>query len=95
MPDRPRPDSLDVYRRKAVLTRNELWLRYFELGGMCTPFQLEAFLYGALEPSPHDHEVIAHALNERYVELGGDRRVPYIGVRNEKPSTGGTASESV
>src|SRR6202011_19756 len=67
-----RADTLDVYRRNAELTRSELWLRYFELGGMCTAFQVEAFLYGALQPSPHDHDVIAQALNERFVELGGD-----------------------
>ncbi len=44
---------------------------------MSTAFQLEAFLYGALTPSPHDHDVLAHALNERFVELGGNHPVPY------------------
>ncbi len=44
---------------------------------MSTAFQLEAFLYGALRPSSHDHDVIAHALNERFVELGGNHPVPY------------------
>ncbi len=73
----PRADTLDVYRRNAELTRSELWLRYFELGGMSTAFQVEAFLYGALQPSSHDHDVIAQALNERFVELGGDHPVPY------------------
>jgi hypothetical protein len=72
-----RADTLDVHRRNAELTRAELWLRYFELGGMCTAFQLEAFLYGALQPSSHDHDVIAQALNERFVELGGNHPVPY------------------
>jgi hypothetical protein len=68
---------LDQYRRDACLSHSDLWLRYFELGGMSTAFELEAFLYGALEPSPHDHDVIAHALNERFVELGGNHPVPY------------------
>jgi hypothetical protein len=71
-------DALDVHRRNAELTRSELFMRYFELGGMSTAFQLEAFLHGALEPSPHDHDVIAHALNERFVELGGNHPVPYL-----------------
>jgi hypothetical protein len=70
-------DSLDAFRRDAALSHGELWLRYFELGGMSTGLQLEAFLYGALQPSPHDHDVIAHALNERFVELGGNHPVPY------------------
>jgi hypothetical protein len=64
-------DVLDRSRQDADLSHGELWLRYFELGGMSTAFELEAVLYGALEPSPHDHDVIAHALNERFVELGG------------------------
>jgi hypothetical protein len=68
---------LDRSRQDADLSHGELWLRYFELGGMSTAFELEAFLYGALEPSPHDHDVIAHALNERFVELGGNHPVPY------------------
>jgi len=75
--DEPRSDTLNRFRKEADLSRGELWLRYFALGGMSTSFQLEAFLYGALRPSPHDHDVIAHALNERFVELGGNHPVPY------------------
>lgn len=74
----PRADVLDVFRQDADLTHGELWLRYFELGGMSTGFQLEAFLYGALQPTPHDHDVIAHALNERFSEMGGNHPVPYL-----------------
>jgi hypothetical protein len=77
MPDVP-IDRLDTFRQDAALSHGELWLRYFELGGMSTGLQLEAFCYGALEPSRHDHDVIAHALNERFVELGGNHPVPYI-----------------
>ncbi len=70
-------DSLDQARRAAGLSHGELWLRYFELGGMSTALQLEAFLYGALLPTANDHDVVAHALNERFVELGGNHPVPY------------------
>jgi hypothetical protein len=73
---RPRA-TLESYRQAADLSGGELWLRYFALGGMGTAFQLEAFLHGALTPTPHDHDVIAHALNERFVELGGNHPVPY------------------
>ena len=74
----PLTDVLDRARIEARLSHEELWLRYFELGGMSTDVQLEAFLYGALEPSMHDHDVVAHALNERFVELGGNHPVPYL-----------------
>ena len=70
-------DLLDRYRQDARLSHDDLFLRYFEMGGMSTEFELEATVYGALEPSPHDREVIAQALNERFAELGGDHPVPY------------------
>ena len=73
----PAPDLLDIYRQEVGLSHGELWLRYFELGGMSTGFELEAFLFGVITPSDHDHDVIAHALNERFVELGGNHPVAY------------------
>jgi hypothetical protein len=68
---------LDMFRRDAELSHGELWLRYFELGGMSTAFELEAIVYGAILARPHDHDIIAHALNERFVERGGNHPVPY------------------
>jgi hypothetical protein len=75
----PPVDSLNVFRQESGLSHGELWLRYFELGGMSTGtgFELEAYLFGVLVPSAHDHDVIAHALNERFVELGGSYPVSY------------------
>jgi hypothetical protein len=72
-------DALDQGRQDAGLSHGELWLRYFELGGMSTALQLEAFLYGVLRPTDHDYDVVAHALNERFVELGGNHPVAYSG----------------
>ena len=71
-------DVLDAYRVEAGLSHGELWLRYFELGGMGTGFELETFLYGLVIPDPRDHDVIAHALNERFSELGEDHPVAYL-----------------
>jgi len=36
-----------------------------------------------LAPSAHDHDLIAHALNERFTELGGDHPVPYVEDEND------------
>jgi hypothetical protein len=74
----PTIDALNNYRQDAGLSHGELWLRYFELGGMSTGFELEAFLFGMLSPSDHDHDVIAHALNERFSELGANHPVAYL-----------------
>jgi hypothetical protein len=68
---------LEQGRIGSGLSLGELFLRYFELGGMSSALQMEAFLYNALEPTSHDHDVVAQALNERYVELGGNHPVPY------------------
>jgi hypothetical protein len=70
-------DVLDAYRQEAGLSHGELWLRYFEIGGMSTAFELEAFLLGVLAPTTHDHDVIVHAINERFSELGANHPVAY------------------
>jgi hypothetical protein len=74
-------DALDAFCQEAGISHGDLWLRYFELGGMSTAFDLSAFLYGVLVPSERDHDVIALALNERFTELGGVAPVPYVTVR--------------
>lgn len=68
---------LETARRDLGLTHGELWFRYFALGGMSTALEVEAYLYGALEPTPHDRDVIAVALNERFAELGRDHPLRY------------------
>lgn len=75
MPERL--DLLEEGRREAGLSHGDLWLRYFELGGMRTALEVEAYLYGALVATTHDRDVIAVALNERFSELGGDHPIPY------------------
>ena len=68
--------ALDA-RRDADLSHEELWLRYFALGGMRSAFEIEAILYAALTPTARDLDLIAVALNERFSELGGDHPIPY------------------
>ena len=68
---------LDQARQDAMLSLSALWLRYFELGGMGTALELEAYLCGALIPTPAEYDVLAHTLNERFFELGGSYPIPY------------------
>ena len=68
---------LDRARQDALLSTSALWLRYFELGGMGTALEVEAYLCGALQPSPQEYDVLAHTLNERFVELAGNHPIPY------------------
>ena len=68
---------LEGGRTSAGLTLPELWIRYFGLGGMSSPLEVDAYLQGALLPTAHEYDVLAHAINERMVELGGDHPIPY------------------
>ena len=72
-----RSATLERARNEAGLTVAELWLRYFALGGMSTPLEVDAYLHGALAAPDNDYDVLAHAINERFVELGGNHPVPY------------------
>lgn len=71
------PDALDRARQDAGLSQHDLWVRYFALGGMAPPLELEALCQGALLATDSDMDRIAHALNERFTELGRNHPVPY------------------
>lgn len=77
-------DVLEVARRDIGMPVDELWFKYFALGGMSTPLEIDAVLNGALVATTDDRDRLAVALNERYAELGGDHPVPYAG--DEPPS---------
>ena len=68
---------------QAELTVPELWLRYFALGGTATPEEVEAHVDGQ-RGSPFDddddvqHDMLVHALNERFMEMELDHPVPYL-----------------
>ena len=68
---------LEQARLEVGLSHSELWFRYFELGGMSSALEVEAYLYDALRPTDHDRDMVALALNERFQELGGDHPIPY------------------
>jgi hypothetical protein len=70
------PD-LEEARKQVGLTISALWVRYFALGGMSTPLELEAVLFGALVADPHDRDLIVVALNERFAELDLGHPMPY------------------
>ncbi len=44
---------------------------------MSSGLQLEAFCYGAQQPSAHDRDMVVHALNERFAELGRNHPIAY------------------
>ena len=70
-------EALDQARKDAGLSPEQLWLRYFALGGMCQALELDAIMHGALTTTTHDRDVVVHALNERFSELGRNHPVAY------------------
>ena len=70
-------DAFDQARKAAGLSSSQLWMRYFGLGGMSGAVELEAMCHGAMIPTGLEHDLIAHALNERFTELGRNHPVPY------------------
>lgn len=60
----------------AELTVQELWLRYFALGGDAGPTEIDAYLNGLMQFSELQHNMLALAVNERLNELPPPR-APY------------------
>lgn len=60
------------------LSDRELWLRYFALGGTASPGSVITHVASGAILDEHQHNVIVHALNERFHELGLGRPVPYV-----------------
>jgi hypothetical protein len=51
------------------LTVGELWLRYFALGGEASELEVDAYLNGAIALPAIQHDILAHAINERLDEI--------------------------
>jgi hypothetical protein len=66
---------LEAGRVQAGMSFDDLWLEYFALGGTAPPEELRDYLAGGA--GPMDYDVVAQAINERFVDRGEDHPVPY------------------
>jgi hypothetical protein len=73
----PAATGLDDARRRAHLSITELHLRYLALGGSSTRGDVGAHVAAAATLSDLQHDVLVHALNERFMELAAPERLPY------------------
>jgi hypothetical protein len=69
--------SLDVFRRQLILSRSDLWVEYFALGGEAGPEAFGLYLSGDGGLNTAEHNTIAVALNEQFMDRGLNRPVPY------------------
>ncbi len=77
----------------ADLSLEQLWMRYFALGGTADLTDIDAYVHGLSSLPDHQCDLLAHAVNERLDELFTSHRVPYTGViRRSTPVTGAPAA---
>jgi hypothetical protein len=69
--------ELDTGRQLAGMTLDQLWLAYLALGGLAARDTLRRELSGSVPLSATEHDLIAHAINERFMDLGGDHPIEY------------------
>lgn len=64
----------------------QLWLRYFALGGSCGLVEVEAHLLGMMGLPGYECDMLAHAANEHLDEMDRQVRVPYSRMLRSNPT---------
>lgn len=67
----------------ADLDYHSLWTRYFALGGDANLAELRDFIEADTVPDQYQHNIIAQALNEVFLDRGDNYPVAY---RHQEPS---------
>ncbi|WP_439379432.1 PP2C family protein-serine/threonine phosphatase [Amycolatopsis lexingtonensis] len=89
LPEEEQRRRLAACYTRSELTLEELWVRYFALGGSLSLLELDAYLNGLTTLPRVDRDMLAHAVNERLDELTGPARAPYSHpARDGKPLHG-------
>ncbi len=75
----PGPDELSLYdgMLASEMDYPELWLRYVGVSGTAGPLELEAYVLGLLAPDVYEHDLIAQAINEWFIDRGLNHPVGY------------------
>ena len=69
--------SLAEGMRATGMDYGELWLRYIGVSGVAGRFEVEAYVLGLLTPDAYEHDVIAQAINEWFIDRGENHPVEY------------------
>jgi len=84
-------EELVLARQACGITQDDLWMRYFALGGMGRPVELDAIVHDALRTTAADRDLVVLALNERFAELGRPPSIPYSDEPRDAPDELGDA----
>lgn len=77
----PAHELLEAARSGAGISFRDLWIDYLALGGTADPAAVRGYLGGRAAPVI-EYDVLAHAINERFLDRGQNHPVPY---REELP----------
>lgn len=77
MTDRAVGPILEAACAVAGLSHRDLWISYYALGGLQSPAVLDGYLTGAVVPGRGDYDLLAQALNDRFIQQELDHPVPY------------------
>jgi hypothetical protein len=92
-PEERQRSALQAAREHAGLSLEDLWMRYFALGGDADLMDVDAHLSGLTLLPVLQRDILAHAVNERLDELITQHRVPYSRIlRQGEPTTGPLAA---
>ena len=63
--------------QRSGMTPAELWIAYYAVGGDAAELEVEAYALGLLSPDDYQHNLIAQALNEYFLDRHEDHPVRY------------------
>jgi hypothetical protein len=69
--------NLEAARQRLGLSYMDLWIDYFAIGGNLSADQLGLYLGGDRDVTNTEHNVLAHALNERFRDRGENHPLTY------------------
>lgn len=69
--------SLEDGMRLSGMSYQELWLRHIAVSGTIGELELEAYVLGLLVADDYQHNLIAQAINEYFLDQGQDHPVAY------------------
>ncbi len=69
--------SLEDGLARSGMSFTELWPRQLGVGGSAGRLEVEAYVLGLLTIDPFQHDLLAQAINEYFIEHGRDHPVGY------------------
>jgi hypothetical protein len=69
--------SLEGGMNLSGMSYSQLWMRQVSVGGDLDRLEVEAYVLGVLRPDSYRHNVLAQAINEHFIDQGGDHPVAY------------------